>query len=57
MKLDKMEGQNVDPSIPLRIITRGRGREEPKWEMGGGEKMGQDQVWEEMRVKYRGSGN
>jgi hypothetical protein len=61
MKFKKKENQSVDASILLRmenkIIMGGRGREEPVREREGKEKGGQDQVWEEIGEKYRGSGN
>jgi hypothetical protein len=42
MKVNKKKGYNVDASKPLRrgskIITGGRGREEPAWEREGGRK-------------------
>jgi hypothetical protein len=50
----KKKGPSEDASIPLRrgdkITTRGRGREGPGWERGGGRESGggggrQDQVW------------
>ena len=62
MKLKRKEDQRVDASVLLRrgnkIIKGSRG-----WEglgrkrRGGGEKEGQNQVWEEMEEMYRGSGN
>ena len=62
MKLKRKEDQRVDASVLLRrgnkIIKGSRG-----WEGlgrkrgGGGEKEGQNQVWEEMEEMYRGSGN
>jgi hypothetical protein len=60
MKLKKKEDQSVDGSVLLRrgdkIIIGGRGREGTKGGRGGGERW-QDQVWEEMGKKDRGSGN
>jgi hypothetical protein len=59
MKVKKQENQSVDASVLLRrrnkILIGGRVREG----LGrrGGEKWGQDQVWEETKMIYRGSGN
>jgi hypothetical protein len=42
LKLNKKEGPSVYASIPLRmgnkIITEGRGKEDPGWERGEGRK-------------------
>ena len=59
MKLKKKEDQSMDASVLLRrvnnIIKRSREWEGLGRKRGrGGEKEGQNQVWEEM---YRGSGN
>jgi hypothetical protein len=62
MKLKKKEDQSVNASVFLRrgnkILTGGRGWEElgrKRGEKGG--KGGQNQVWEEMGMICRGSGN
>ena len=51
----------MDASILLRrgnkLILRNGGRNLEGSEDGGGEMGGQDQVWQEMREMYRGSGN
>ena len=56
------EDQRVDASILLRrgnsIIKGSKGWEGLGRKRGrGGEKEGQNQVWEEMEEMYRGSGN
>jgi hypothetical protein len=62
MKIKKNEDQREDASVLLgrgnKIIKgrrwwEGHGRKR----RGGGEKEGQNQVWEEMEEMYRGSGN
>jgi hypothetical protein len=61
MKLKKKVDQSVHSLVILRrgnkIIMGCRGREGPEREREGEGKRGQDQVWEEMGEKYRGSGN
>jgi hypothetical protein len=61
MKLKKEEDQSVDVSALLRrgnkIIKGRRGWEGLGRKRGeGGEKGGQEQVWEETEEMYRGSG-
>ena len=60
MKLRKKEDQSVDASILYRrcnkIIMGDKGKDLGGREEGE-EKRRQDQVWEEMGEKYRGSGN
>ena len=60
MKLRKKEDQSVDASILFRrgnkIIMGDKGKDLGGREEGE-EKRRQDQVWEEMGEKYRGSGN
>ena len=62
MKLKRKEDQRVDASVLLRrgnkIIKGSRGwKELGRKRRGGGQKEGQNQVWEEMEEMYRGSGN
>jgi hypothetical protein len=49
----------VDYSVLLRrgkkIIPGGKGMEGSERERGGGVKKGQDQVWEEIEERYKGS--
>jgi hypothetical protein len=57
IKLKRKEEQRVDASVLLRrgnnMIKGRRG-----WgDLGGREKEGKNQVWEEMEKRYRGSGN
>ena len=59
MKLNKKEASSMDVSSPLRrgnkIIMEGRGRKASESESGaGGQKAGQDQVWQEIGEKSRG---
>jgi hypothetical protein len=62
MKLKRKEDQSVDASVLLRrgnnIIKGSRGWEGFGGKRGwGGEKEGQNQVWEEMEEMYRGLGH
>ena len=62
MKLKRKEGQRVNASVLLgrgkNIIKGSRGVEGLGRKRGwGGEIEGQNQVWEEMKELYRGSGN